>query len=140
MCASIYTECVYSLSPSFFPSLPPSLSTFSLPLPPPCAGNLDGIDPGLADALAANHHSPGSTIYSDPPDSASPYQQQPTLDVLQVGVACSLVGVVSTKSVILESIMAVQNHVHIYVHFYTLFASKIFSFFWTKFCAFLRIL
>ena len=56
---------------------------------PSLSGNLEGgIDPGLADALAANHHSPVSTIYSDPPDSASPYQQQPApLDVLQVGMA-----------------------------------------------------
>jgi hypothetical protein len=58
------------------------------------AGNLDGIDPGLADALAANHHSPSSTIYSDPPESASPYQQQPSHDVLQLppGIGPGMVG------------------------------------------------
>ena len=43
--------------------------------------SLSLTDPGLADTIVANHHSP---IYSEPPDSASPYQH--TLDVLQVGV------------------------------------------------------
>ena len=50
-----------------------------------CGMYTGAIDPGLPDGIMTNHHSPG---YSDTPESASPYQQQPQqpLDVLQVSV------------------------------------------------------